>query len=106
MTTTVEQQRISPLVWWAACWLFAAAIAGYGWVHSFDCDSWTQRVLAVAFLALTAATLALSLWAMRVHKWWFLVIPLVVISLFALAAAVVVFRPVFFEICLPGVHLL
>ena len=99
VTTTDRQVRLSPLIGWAACWLSAVILVGITWNATFHCGSLLERAAVILLLLLTASALALSLWGMSVHKWWFLVIPLVVISLFAFAGAVVAFRGVFFIAC-------
>jgi hypothetical protein len=94
MTTADQPGRLSPLIGWFICWLGAMILTGIIYAEPFDCGSWQQRVAPVLLVLLTTVALALSVWAMSFHKWWFLVIPLVVLSLFGLGFAVVVLHAI------------
>ena len=100
MSAHTGTERLSPLFGWVVCWLSAVALIGYLWPRQWGCDSLLERVVVILVLALMSAAFLLSGWAVRFHRRrWYLVIPLLLVSLAGLGLAVVIVHAVFFVPC-------
>jgi uncharacterized membrane protein (UPF0136 family) len=80
--------------------LSAVALIGYLSTHQRECESLLERVVVILILALMFSALVLSGWAVRFHRRrWYLLIPLVLVSVTGLGFAVVIARFVFIVPC-------